>query len=159
MSDTQPVQETGEDILFLVAAQYIKDLSFESPGAPHSLQPNEVAPQINVQVDMAATAVGENGHEVALSLTVDARRGEEQLFLVELTYAGIFVITGVPEAGLRPLLLIEGPKLLFPFARSVISAAVRDGGFPPLLLQPVDFAALYRQSLDGDVSPEATPDP
>ena len=69
------------------------------------------------------------------------------------------MITGVPETGLRPLLLIEAPKLLFPFARSVISAAVRDGGFPPLLLQPVDFAALYRQSLDGGVSPEATPDP
>ncbi len=159
MSETQPVQEAGNTIRFLVAAQYIKDLSFESPGAPHSLQPSEVAPQITVQVDMAATPVGENGHEVALSLTVNARRAEEQLFLVELTYAGVFVVTGVPEAGLRPLLQIEAPKLLFPFARSVISAAVRDGGFPPLLLQPVDFAALYHQSLEGGVSPEATPGP
>ena len=159
MSETQSTSGAAREVRFMVAAQYIKDLSFENPGAPGSLQPGEATPQISVQVDLAATSLGGEGHEVALSLTVDAMRDDERLFLIELTYAGVFTVSGLPETELRPLLLIEGPKLLFPFARSVVSTAVRDGGFPPLLLQPVDFAALYRRSLAEGVSPEATADP
>jgi preprotein translocase subunit SecB len=125
-----------------VNAQYVKDLSFENPGAPQSLANNE-APKIEVNVDVGAQAIGEIQYEVQLSITANAERNDEKVFVAEVVYAGIFTIANANEQTLRPLLLIECPRFLFPFARQIVADATRDGGFPPLLLEPIDFAQLF----------------
>jgi preprotein translocase subunit SecB len=128
-----------------INAQYVKDLSFENPRGALSLQAVPEAPKIDVHVDVKAARLSDTVYEVAMSITANSTSAGEPMFLVELTYAGAFTIGEVPENVLHAVLLIECPKLLFPFARSVLANAVRDGGFPPLLLQPMDFAALYQQ--------------
>ena len=128
-----------------VLAQYIKDLSFENPNSPRSLTPQEQPPQINVQVNVNPRQIGEGEFEVELLLEGSAQSGDLVMFKVELNYAGLLRIRNVPEAELAPIVMIEGPRLLFPFARQIIADAVRNGGFPPLLLDPVDFVELYRQ--------------
>ena len=124
--------------------QYVKDLSFENPRAPAVLQ-NQQGPEINVQFDIAANQVGEDAHEVALKIEVRAETTGEVTFLVDLTYAGLFGVRNVPADALQPFLLGEAPRLLFPFARRVVADTIRDGGFPPLLLEPIDFNTLYHQ--------------
>ena len=131
-----------------VVAQYIKDLSFENPAAPGSLFGNDTPPQIEASVDVAARRLGEVDFEAELRITAKARRGEATAFIVELVYAGLFRIANAPAEALQPLLLIECPRLLFPFARRLISDTTRDGGFAPLLLDPIDFATLYRRQLE-----------
>jgi preprotein translocase subunit SecB len=128
-----------------VLAQYIKDLSFENPNSPRSLTPQEQPPQISVQVNVNPRQVGEGEFEVELLLEGSAQVGDLVLFKVELNYAGLLRVRNVPEQELAPVIMIEGPRLLFPFARQIIAEAVRNGGFPPLLLDPVDFVELYRQ--------------
>lgn len=128
-----------------VLAQYIKDLSFENPNSPRSLTPQEQPPQINVQVNVNPRQIGEGEFEIELLLEGSAQSGDLVMFKVELNYAGLLRIRNVPEAELAPIVMIEGPRLLFPFARQIIADAVRNGGFPPLLLDPVDFVELYRQ--------------
>jgi preprotein translocase subunit SecB len=128
-----------------VLAQYIKDLSFEKPNSPRSLTPQEQPPQINVQVNVNPRQIGEGEFEVELLLEGSAQSGDLVMFKVELNYAGLLRVRNVPEAELAPIIMIEGPRLLFPFARQIIAEAVRNGGFPPLLLDPVDFVELYRQ--------------
>lgn len=130
-----------------VLAQYIKDLSFENPNAPRSLTPQEQPPQINVQVNVNPRQIGEGEFEVELLLEGSAQVGDLVLFKVELNYAGLLRVRNVPEQELAPVIMIEGPRLLFPFARQIIAEAVRNGGFPPLLLDPVDFVELYRQRI------------
>ena len=127
-----------------MVSQYVKDLSFENPRAPHSLQPGEARPEIQIRVDVRAQQVEAERYEV-LQLHAEARSGEETAFMVELTYAGLFGLLNIPQETLQPLLLIECPRLLFPFARRVVADATRDGGFPPLLVDPIDFATLYRR--------------
>ena len=150
MSDTTTTPAAGMDpsaIQIQINAQYTKDFSFENPNAPASLQPKEQQPNIAVNVDVSASRVGESDlYEVVLKINADAKRDAEQLFLAELTYAGLFTIKNVPQEQVTPLLLIECPRLLFPFARNILAESTRDGGFPPLLIQPVDFAAMFRQS-------------
>ena len=145
MSDsTAPQPAPGLPIQ--IHAQYVKDLSFENPMAPASLQPQGEQPRIEVNVDVQAARVAENEvFEVVLKVTASGRSGSSQLFLAELSYGGLFTLQGVPEESLHPVLLIECPRILFPFARAIIAEVTRDGGFPPLLIQPVDFAAMYRQ--------------
>ncbi len=133
-----------------VVAQYVKDLSFENPRAPNSLRPGGEPPKIDVRVDVNAGRIGDNAWEAALTVTVDGSSGDDKLFLVELTYGGVFAFHGLAEEHLRPVLLIECPRLLFPFARAIVSDTIRDGGFPPLLIQPVDFARLYRESMEAE---------
>ncbi len=130
-----------------VLAQYIKDLSFENPNSPRSLAPQEQPPQINVQVNVNPRQIGEGEFEVELLLEGSAQAGDLVLFKVELNYAGLLRVRNVPEQELAPVIMIEGPRLLFPFARQIIAEAVRNGGFPPLLLDPVDFVELYRQRI------------
>ena len=125
-------------------SQYVKDLSFENPNAPSIFQ-SETAPEVSVQFDIAAGQVGEEIHEVTLKIEVRAQVGEQVAFLVELSYAGLFGLRNVPEDAFQPFLLGEAPRLLFPFARRVVADAIRDGGFQPLLLDPVDFNLLYHQ--------------
>jgi len=127
---------------FSVLAQYIKDMSVENPNAPQVFQ-WEVQPSLDVQFNLNAQKVADELHEVAIKIEVTARSDNGVHFVVDLTYAGLFGARNVPEEALGPVLLIEAPRLLFPFARQVVSDAVSSTGFPPLLLEPIDFAAAY----------------
>jgi preprotein translocase subunit SecB len=126
-------------------AQYAKDFSFENPNAPRSLQPQQQQPQIGIQVNVNAKQMGEGDFEVDLTLEGDAKIGTEVLFAFELTYSGVFRIRNIPQDQLHPVVMIECPRLLFPFARQMVADAVRNGGFPPLYIDPIDFVGLYRQ--------------
>ena len=130
-----------------VLGQYIKDLSFENPNAPRSLRPSDKAPKLDVNVNVNARPQSESEFEIELKLDAKAARGDETLFIAEVSYAGLFQIRNVPQEHMHPLLLIECPRLLFPFARQILADATRQGGFPPLMIDPVDFAALYRQRM------------
>ncbi len=130
-----------------VLAQYTKDLSFENPNAPKSLATQQ-QPSINIQINVSANNIGENEFEVVLSIEGKAESQGTVMFNFELAYAGVFRIVNVPQENLHPLVMIECPRLLFPFAREIIATAVRDGGFPPLMLDPVDFVGLYRQNME-----------
>ncbi|MBV9046259.1 MAG: protein-export chaperone SecB [Alphaproteobacteria bacterium] len=139
-SDMPPGADNGPRIQ--IVAQYVKDLSFENPGAPANLTGR---PQIELAVDLQARRTEQALFEVELKLRVNAK-GEDNraLFLMELAYAGLFQITNMPEDILQQVLLIECPHLIFPFARRIVADAVRDGGMPPLMIEPIDFAGLYR---------------
>jgi preprotein translocase subunit SecB len=130
-----------------VLAQYVKDLSFESPKAPVSLQQRDKAPTINITVNVGARALNDKDFEVVLTLEAKSMVESETFFQTELQYAGIFRVAGMKQEHLQPFLLIEGPRMLFPFARQIVADAVRNGGFPPLLIEPIDFVGLYRQNL------------
>lgn len=128
-----------------VTAQYIKDFSFENPNAPRSLAPPTQQPEIAVTVDVEARSLGEPAFEVTLRIEVTAKQGDSALFVVELVYAGLFTLKNIPEDAMQAVLLVECPRIIFPFARRIVADATRDGGFPPLLIDPIDFAALLRQ--------------
>jgi preprotein translocase subunit SecB len=128
-----------------VIAQYVKDLSFENPNAPAVYQ-WQSQPQMDVQFNIGTQVVGEGIYEVALKVEIKAQAPEGVAFSMELLYAGLFALRNIPEEQMQPFLLAEAPRLLFPFARRLIADAVIDGGFPPLLLDPIDFAGLYMQS-------------
>ena len=128
-----------------VLGQYTKDLSFENPAAPGSLRPSDKPPKLDVNVNVNTRPYTNDQFEVELKLEAKATRGDDTLFIVEVTYAGIFQLRNVPQEHAQTFLLIECPRLLFPFARQIVSEATRQGGFPPLMIDPVDFAALYRQ--------------
>jgi preprotein translocase subunit SecB len=130
-----------------VLAQYIKDFSFENPNAPRSLQPSEQQPEIKIQINVNANPLTESDIEVVLTTEGKAETAGSLLFSFELAFAGVFRILNVPQESIHPVLMIECPRLLFPFAREIIANAVRNGGFPPLLLDPVDFVGLYRQRM------------
>lgn len=158
MSDLPPAAEPKQTqaaaMPLQINAQYIKDFSFENPRAPSSLRPQSSQPRIDVNVDVQAARVSkdEEIYEVVLKVTASGKVEEDPLFLADLTYAGLFVLQPMDEESLHAILLVECPRLLFPFARAIVADATRDGGFPPLLIQPVDFAAMYRQSKGGTVA-------
>jgi preprotein translocase subunit SecB len=127
-------------------AQYVKDLSFENPNAPRSLQQTE-PPQISVQVNVTAKPMAETDVEVELKLEGKAEVGGTLMFSFELTFAGVFRILNVPQEQVQPIMMIECPRILFPFAREIVATSVRNGGYPPLLLDPIDFVSLYQQRL------------
>ena len=130
-----------------VLAQYIKDFSLENPNAPRSLAPTQEQPAINIQINVNVGQLAETDYEVTLKLEGKADSKGTTLFAFDLTYAGVFRVQNVPQQSLHPVVMIECPRLLFPFAREIIATAVRNGGFPPLLLDPVDFVALYQQKM------------
>jgi preprotein translocase subunit SecB len=140
----QPVN--GEDTAPQVGmiSQYVKDLSFENPNAPAVYQ-WQTQPQIEVQFNIGTNQLAEDVFEVALKIEVIARADSNTAFAVDLLYAGLFAMRNLPAEQLQPFLLAEAPRLLFPFARRVVSDAIRDGGFPPLLLDPIDFGQLYME--------------
>ena len=140
--------DQGQQPSVRVLAQYIKDLSFENPRAPMSLQKKENSPPINIGVNVGARGLAENDYEVTLSLDAKAGDENEVNFQVELHYAGVIRVEEMKQEHIQPFLLIEGPRLLFPFARQIMADAVRNGGFPPLMIDPVDFVALYRRNLE-----------
>lgn len=126
-----------------ILAQYIKDFSFENPGAPRSLQARDKAPAINVNVN--ANPLSDNDFDVVLALNAEAKDGDKVVFVTELIYGGVFRISGFPQEHMLPVLFIECPRLLFPFARQIIADATRNGGFPPLMIDPIDFAQMFAQ--------------
>ena len=128
-----------------IQSQYVKDLSFENPSAPGSLVAGANAPDIQVNVEVQARPLQNDSYEVALHITASGKNGQTTLFMLDLAYAAVCRVIGVPKESLQPVLLVECPRMLFPFARRVLSDATRDGGFPPLMLNPIDFTALYRQ--------------
>jgi len=130
-----------------VLAQYVKDLSFENPNAPRSMAPGGQQPSINIQVNVDAAPASGTDFEVTLRLEGKAESQGTLLFSFELVFAGMFRIQNVPAESMQQVVLIECPRLLFPFAREIIATAVRNGGFAPLLLDPIDFVGLYRQRL------------
>jgi len=128
-----------------VLGQYIKDLSFENPNAPRSLSPSQTQPAIQIQINVGVQQLAETDYEVSLKLDGKAESAGSVLFAFDLTFAGVFRVQNVPAESLQPLVMIECPRLLFPFAHEIVATAVRNGGFPPLLLDPVDFVSLYQQ--------------
>lgn len=137
--------EQGEPPRLMIQTQYTKDLSFENPRAPLALDQNQQRPEIAVRVDVRAQPIKDTQFEVVIQLNIDAKVGEEAVFVLELSYAGVFQLLNIPKDSLQPLLLVECPRLLFPFARRIVADATRDGGFPPLMIDPIDFVALYRR--------------
>jgi len=133
----------------MVLAQYTKDLSFENPNAPGSLQ-QTTQPQIGISVNVVTTPLSDTDIEVTLRLEGKAEAAGSVMFNIELQYAGVFRIQNVPPEQVQPLVLIECPRLLFPFAREIIATSVRNGGFPPLMLDPIDFAQMFQQKLAED---------
>jgi preprotein translocase subunit SecB len=153
MSDTAEADTTqggGKSAAprFSVRAQYIKDYSFENPNAPASLAPSDDKPAINVNVDVGAKPLGGVNYETQLRITAEAKRGDMALFVVELLYGATIAAEHFPAERIEPLCLVEVPRVIFPFARRLIAEATREGGFAPLLIDPVNFAVLYRRKLE-----------
>lgn len=135
----------AEPVQLSVNIQYIKDFSFENPRAPQSLLQPQAQPEVAINVDVKARNLGPELFEIVLTVNVNAQAQNEPVFLIELAYAAVVTIRNAPEAMLRSLILVEAPRIIFPFARAVIANATRDGGFPPLLINPIDFAELLRR--------------
>ena len=143
----QTADPQGAPAQLNVLAQYIKDLSFENPNAPRSLSPSQQQPAISIQINVSAKPLAESDVEVELKIEGKAETPGNLLFQFELIYAGVFRLQNIPQADLHPIMMIECPRLLFPFAREIISSAVMNSGFPPLRIDPVDFVGLYRQRM------------
>lgn len=137
----------GKGAKLSVLAQYIKDLSFENPQAPRSLGARQKSPAININVNVNANPMTKTDFDVVLSLDAEAKDGDTVLFRVELIYGGVFRIVDFPKEHVLPLLFIECPRLLFPFARQIVSDATRNGGFPPLMIDPIDFAQMFARRM------------
>lgn len=148
--NSQPLDQQATPPL-VVNIQYVKDLSFEVPNAPVVYTTLRSAPRVDINLDVQARRIqdGQSVYEVVLEIRAEASEAVEQgsggrVFLAELSYGGIFTLNGVPENALEPVLLVECPRILFPFARNILSDVTREGGFPPVLLQPIDFVALWQ---------------
>ncbi|WP_334160734.1 protein-export chaperone SecB [Phenylobacterium sp.] len=135
--------QAGEGPGIRILAQFIRDLSFENPRAPETLRGGAAQPQIDLGVEMNARGREDGLFEVDLKLSARAQRDDGPLFVVELLYGGVFQIGGVPAEEIEPVLLIECPRYLFPFARRIIADVSSEGGYPPFLLDPIDFAGVY----------------
>ena len=145
MAEQHTLPETQQQIS--VHAQYVKDLSFESPAAPDCFVKTLGQPDVQIEVNVASKRVNETLFEVELRLAATAKIEEMILFVTELAYAGLMSATNINDDKIQPLMMIEGPRLLFPFARAIMSDATRDGGFLPLNLNPIDFVALYQNNV------------
>lgn len=155
MNDESPAQPPEEDGIvaedgagqppMMIGAQYIKDLSFENPQGPEVLATISDMPTVEIEINTGARNLSPDVYEVTLLIRGEARSDDTTVFIIELTYGGIITLNDVPEESVEPVLLIEGARHLFPFARSIISNVTRDGGLPPLLINPIDFVALYSE--------------
>jgi preprotein translocase subunit SecB len=145
----------GKQPQISVLGQYVKDLSFENPRAPQSLRGPGNNPNVQINFNVQAQAIGDDVYEVSLTIEANAGTDEGNLYALELIYAGGFRLKDLPQQAMRPVLFIECPALLFPFVRRLVADLTREGGFPPLFLDPIDFAALYRQRLAQDQAAQA----
>ena len=136
-----------EGPMLQVLAQYTKDASFENPNAPESLRTGQDAPAISINIEIGRQMLSDDTVEVVLMLKADARRGDQISFIAELEYAGLFTFRGANVEDIQPLILIECPRLLFPFARQIMADMTQNGGFPPIMLEPPDFVGMFRQEV------------
>jgi preprotein translocase subunit SecB len=132
---------------FNLIGQYIRDMSFENPGAPASIMTGGANPSFNVGINVGVKKQADDIYAVEITLNAKAERDKAVLFNVELIYGGVYRMRNIPEAQLAPLLLVECPRLIFPFAREALASITQKGGFPPLMMEPVDFNAIYQQNL------------
>ena len=130
-----------------VLAQYTKDASFENPNAPDSLRTGQDAPSININIEIGRQMLADDTVEVVLMLKAEARRADQVAFIAELEYAGLFAFKGATVEEIQPLILIECPRLLFPFARQIMAEMTQNGGFPPIMLEPPDFVSMFREEI------------
>ncbi|MHA1539559.1 MAG: protein-export chaperone SecB [Alphaproteobacteria bacterium] len=144
-ANDESMSDFSKSSLF-VETQFIKDLSFENPNAPEIFALSQTPPKVSVNVDVKADNIEENRYEVEILLRAKAEHGDKVAFFIDLIYAGVFRVEGVAKNQLPPVLLVECPRLLFPFARRIIADVSRDGGFPRLLMQPIDFAEMYARA-------------
>jgi preprotein translocase subunit SecB len=142
-----PGQQTGQQLI--INAQYIKDLSFENPRAPQSLMQQAAPPSVEINIDVKAQSIGPDAYEVVLTLKASAKVQNDTLFLIELSYGAVATVRNVPQQAMAQVVLVETPRLMFPFARNIIAETTRDGGFPPLMINPVDFTELLRRNQQG----------
>lgn len=142
-----PEGEQAQGPMLSVLAQYTKDQSFENPGAPNSLRSGLPAPQIGVNIEIGRQMMDDDTVEVTLILKAEARREADVAFIAELEYSGLFAFQGVGIEEVQPLIMIECPRLLFPFARQIMASMTQNGGFPPILLDPPDFTAMFRDEM------------
>jgi preprotein translocase subunit SecB len=156
--ETIPGADAATAQQLIVNAQYIKDLSFENPRAPHSLTQQTSAPTVDINVDVNAQNLNPEAYEVVLTIKVNAKVNDEALFLLELVYGAVVTIRNTPRDMLPPILLVETPRLMFPFARNIVADATRDGGFPPLMINPIDFTDLLRRNTAGGAGAPAPAD-
>jgi preprotein translocase subunit SecB len=178
MSETTPAPVTGTSAPppLVVNIQYVKDMSFEVPGAPGIYSQMRAAPQVNINLDVQARRIAQNHDSYEVAIVIRAEAHEQAppsgttnghtgtppgipatVFVAELTYAGVFTLRGMPENTVEPVLLVECPRILFPFARNILADVTRDGGFPPVLLQPIDFVALWQARRAQAGTPVAPP--
>ena len=144
----------GPQVRIQLLGQYVKDLSFENPGAP--LVNPAARPQIDLGVDLQARRLDQERYEVELKLRVSAQADGKSMFLLELVYGGLLLVQSAAEEHIQPILFVDIPHLLFPFARRIVADAIRDGGMPPLMIEPIDFGALYRAKVaEGQIGPGA----
>jgi preprotein translocase subunit SecB len=168
---------TAQPPPLVVNIQYVKDMSFEVPGAPAIYTQLKAAPQVNINLDVQARRIAQTGDSYEVALVIRAEAHEQNpppagangqteappagvpttVFVAELTYAGVFTLKGLPENAVEPVLLVECPRILFPFARNILADVTRDGGFPPVLLQPIDFVALWQARRSPTGTPSVPP--
>ena len=153
-SNPPPPAPEPQQLIF--NAQYIKDLSFENPRAPQSLIQQTAQPSVDINVDVKAQNLGPEVFEVILTINATARAQDQPVFLVELAYGAVVTVKNATPEMLAPLILVEAPRIVFPFARAIIANATRDGGFPPLMINPIDFAELLRRQ-QADAQAAAAP--
>ena len=146
MTNETPTETTGQQNVtastFTINAQYVKDLSFENPNIP-GLLTLEAEPSVEMNIDVKGSNLDNDFYEVVLTLSCKGSSGETTLFVAELSYASLISLNDVPEEQIQRILFVECPILMFPFARNIIADATRDGGYPPILMQPVDFQAIF----------------
>jgi preprotein translocase subunit SecB len=139
----RPGDEAASGPTIRILTQFIRDLSFENPRAPESLRPTGVQPQIDIGVELNARGRPDTLYEVDIKFSATAKIEADAVFQIELLYGGLFQITGVDEDGMEPVLLIDCPRLMFPFVRKVVADLTMEGGFPPFMLDPIDFSQIY----------------
>jgi preprotein translocase subunit SecB len=153
----QPAPAAAAAQQLIINAQYIKDLSFENPRAPHSLRQPTAQPSVDINVDVKAQALGGENYEVVLTVNAGAKSQDETLFLVELSYGAVITVRNLPQELVNAVVLVETPRLMFPFARNIIADTTRDGGFPPLMINPIDFGELLRRNTAAGAQPGTPP--
>ena len=146
-TSASPEALSSKSPMFTINAQYVKDLSFENPNIPGLMQ-LETEPSVEMNIDVKGTKLDDNLYEVVLTMMCKGNSGDVALFVAELSYASLVSLHSVPDEQIQRLLVVDCPTLMFPFARNIIAEVTRDGGYPPILMQIVDFNAIYENGVD-----------
>ena len=153
---SENTQANAKNMPLMIHSQYVKDISFENPNAPQTLLPGRKGPEIDVNINMGMREIEDekmkNLYEVTLILAATAKREDTTYFLAEVQYCALVSLQDVPEQQHHPMLLIETPKIMFPFARQILADLTSNGGYPPLLLNPIDFQSMYMERFAKELS-------